>query len=119
MSYCNKTFWGSYFVAVVGFQESTDNAYVQADTTFISPRVGGEIKEVLVKNNQAVQAGQLLLRLDDADYQAKVANALSFTLHPVLGQQKLTLSSVFLNVCINCEACSAEPCIKAIVERAL
>mgnify|MGYP003335122122 CR=1 FL=1 len=61
---------------VVGrFQESTDNAYVQADTTFISPRVGGEIKEVLVKNNQAVQAGQLLLRLDDADYQAKVANA--------------------------------------------
>lgn len=57
------------------FQESTDNAYVQADTTFISPRVGGEIKEVLVKNNQAVKAGQLLLRLDDADYQAKLANA--------------------------------------------
>ncbi len=57
------------------FHESTDNAYVRADTTFITPRVGGEIKQLLVKNNQAVKAGELLLKIDDADYQAKVANA--------------------------------------------
>ena len=28
-----------------------------------------------VKNNQAVKAGDLLLKIEDADYQAKVANA--------------------------------------------
>jgi membrane fusion protein (multidrug efflux system) len=57
------------------FHESTDNAYVRADTTFITPRVGGEVVQLLVKNNQAVKAGDVLLKLDDADYQAKVANA--------------------------------------------
>lgn len=57
------------------FHESTDNAYVRADTTFITPRVGGEVVQLLVKNNQTVKAGDLLLKIDDADYQAKVANA--------------------------------------------
>lgn len=57
------------------FHESTDNAYVRADTTFITPRVGGEVVQLLVKNNQAVKAGDLLLKIDDSDYQAKVANA--------------------------------------------
>ena len=36
------------------FHETTDNAYIRADTTFITPRVGGEIVQLLVKNNQAV-----------------------------------------------------------------
>lgn len=57
------------------FHESTDNAYVRADTTFITPRVGGEVVALLVKNNQAVKAGDVLLKIDHADYQAKVANA--------------------------------------------
>ena len=57
------------------FHETTDNAYIRADTTFITPRVGGEIVQLLVKNNQAVKAGELLLKIEDADYQAKVANA--------------------------------------------
>lgn len=57
------------------FHETTDNAYVRADTTFITPRVGGEVVQLLVKNNQAVKAGDLLLKIDDSDYQAKVANA--------------------------------------------
>lgn len=57
------------------FHESTDNAYIRADTTFITPKVGGEVTQLLVKNNQAVKAGDLLLKIDDADYLAKVANA--------------------------------------------
>ncbi len=57
------------------FHESTDNAYVRADTTFITPRVGGEVVQLLVKNNQAVKAGDLLLKIEDSDYKAKVANA--------------------------------------------
>ncbi len=57
------------------FHESTDNAYVRTDTSFITPRVGGEIVRLPVQNNQPVKAGDLLLKIDDADYQAKVANA--------------------------------------------
>ena len=47
----------------------TDDAYVQADNTLIAPRVSGYISEVLVADNQAVKAGQVLARIDDRDYQ--------------------------------------------------
>ena len=57
------------------FHESTDNAYVRTDVSFITPRVGGEIVQLLVKNNQPVKAGDLLLKIEDVDYRAKVANA--------------------------------------------
>lgn len=57
------------------FHESTDNAYLRADVSYLTPRVGGEVRQLLVKNNQAVKAGDLLLKMDDADYAAKVAQA--------------------------------------------
>jgi membrane fusion protein (multidrug efflux system) len=57
------------------FIESTDNAYIRADITSITPRVGGEIVEVAVQNNQRVNKGDLLLRIDSADYEARLANA--------------------------------------------
>ncbi len=57
------------------FHESTDNAYLRADVSYLTPRVGGEVRQLLVKNNQAVKAGDLLLKIDDADYAAKVAQA--------------------------------------------
>ncbi|MGK9171268.1 HlyD family secretion protein [Inquilinus limosus] len=50
------------------FQESTDDAYVKADSTIIAPKVSGYIAEVLVQDNQAVAAGQKLARIDDRDY---------------------------------------------------
>ncbi len=55
--------------------ETTDNAFVQADTTLVSPQVSGTVVEVLVADNQAVEAGQVLVRLDDADARAKLAEA--------------------------------------------
>jgi len=55
--------------------ESTDNAYVRADITAITPRISGEIVEVAVRNNQAVRKGDLLARIDPRDYEAKLANA--------------------------------------------
>jgi membrane fusion protein (multidrug efflux system) len=57
------------------FHESTDNAYVRADVSYLTPRAGGEVVQLLVKNNQPVKAGELLLKIDDADYQARVAQA--------------------------------------------
>lgn len=55
--------------------ESTDNAFVHADTTSVSPQIDGYVVEVLVADNQRVQAGQVLLRLDDRDAKAGVAQA--------------------------------------------
>jgi len=55
--------------------EATDNAFVQADTTQVSPQIEGYVVEVLVKDNQRVEAGQVLVRLDDADARAELAQA--------------------------------------------
>ena len=53
----------------------TDDAYVQADKTLVAPKVRGLVAEVYVRDNQLVQAGQPLLRLDPEEYDARVAAA--------------------------------------------
>ncbi len=55
--------------------EATDNAFVEADTTLVSPQIDGYVVEVLVRDNQRVQPGQVLVRLDDADAKASLAQA--------------------------------------------
>lgn len=55
--------------------ESTDNAYLQSEVTGIGSKLSGYISEVLVTDNQAVKAGQLIARLDDREYRTKVAEA--------------------------------------------
>ncbi|RDU95814.1 HlyD family secretion protein [Trinickia dinghuensis] len=55
--------------------ESTNDAYVQADFTLVAPRVAGQIADVLVDDNQPVKAGQLLVRIDDRDFQAALQSA--------------------------------------------
>lgn len=47
----------------------TDNAYVAGHIHLVSARVSGTILEVLVDENQSVDAGQLLARLDPSDLQ--------------------------------------------------
>lgn len=54
---------------------STDNAYVRGDVTPISPKVSGYIIDVAVRDNQAVKAGDILFRIDDRDYRARVDQA--------------------------------------------
>lgn len=50
--------------------QTTDDAFVSADFTLISPKVSGFVGEILVDDNQPVKAGQLLARIDNQDYQA-------------------------------------------------
>lgn len=57
------------------FLEETDDAYVGGDVTVIGPKVPGYLTEVLVIDNQAVHAGDLLARIDDRDYRAVLAKA--------------------------------------------
>lgn len=53
----------------------TDNAYVKADKVPVSAEVSGTVREVLVDENQSVNAGQPLFRLDPAPFQVAVAKA--------------------------------------------
>ena len=67
--------FGVYWYNTGRFQQSTDDAYVRADMSAITPRVGGEILAVHVVDNQAVRKGDVLIEIDPRDYAAKVANA--------------------------------------------
>jgi membrane fusion protein (multidrug efflux system) len=57
------------------YLETTDDAYVKADSTLISPKVSGYIAQVLVGDNQPVKAGQLLARIDDRDFKTALDQA--------------------------------------------
>ncbi|WP_394155171.1 HlyD family secretion protein [Loktanella salsilacus] len=50
------------------FMVETDDAYVTADVTLISSRLQGYVAEVPVRENATVQAGDVLVKLDDGDY---------------------------------------------------
>jgi len=67
--------FGWSYWTVGRFQVSTDDAYVQADTTVIAPKVSGYLRDVLVADNQPVKAGQALARIDDRDYEVAVEQA--------------------------------------------
>jgi multidrug resistance efflux pump len=58
-----------------GRYEQTDNAYVRGQTTIISPQVSGYVAAVPVKDFDNVGAGQVLIRIEDSIYSAKVAQA--------------------------------------------
>jgi membrane fusion protein (multidrug efflux system) len=62
--------YGAYWWTTARFIQSTDDAYLQADQVTIAPRVSGYVSAVLVGDNQPVQAGQPLVRIDPANYQA-------------------------------------------------
>ncbi|HZP67471.1 MAG TPA: HlyD family secretion protein [Rudaea sp.] len=55
---------GAYFYLTGGRYVSTDNAYVQSDHVTVAPQVGGRVVDVLVRENQAVKAGDVLFRID-------------------------------------------------------
>jgi membrane fusion protein, multidrug efflux system len=64
-----------YYFTTGRYLESTDDAYVKADSTIIAPKVSGYIAEVLVADNQPVKAGQLLARIDDRDFRTALNQA--------------------------------------------
>ena len=56
-------------------RESTDDAEVDGHLIPVSSRVSGTIAEVLVRDNEHVKAGQMLVKLDPADYDVALAQA--------------------------------------------
>jgi membrane fusion protein (multidrug efflux system) len=54
---------------------STDNAYVQQDKVSVSAQVAGNIVEVAVRENQHVDKGDLLFRIDPEPFRIAIAQA--------------------------------------------
>ncbi|HVT74212.1 MAG TPA: HlyD family secretion protein [Lacunisphaera sp.] len=55
--------------------ETTDSAFIDGHRVTVAAQVAGRVAGVLVDDNQRVEAGQLLLRLDPADFQVKLDQA--------------------------------------------
>ena len=63
------------FYLLGGRYEGTDDAYVQAASVSISANVAGRVRELAVRDNQAVHRGEVLFRLDDAPFRIAVEEA--------------------------------------------
>ena len=55
--------------------QSTENAYVRGQVTFISPQVNGYLTSVEVLDYQPVHRGQVIMTIDDRIYKQKVHQA--------------------------------------------
>jgi membrane fusion protein (multidrug efflux system) len=55
--------------------ESTDDAFVEGRVVQMSPRVAGHVAKLLVTDNQHVEAGQVLVEIDDRDFRARLDQA--------------------------------------------
>lgn len=66
---------GAWYYWQRGAYETTDNAFIEGAIIQISPRVFGQVLRVHVEDNQHVNRGDLLVELDPADYEARLAEA--------------------------------------------
>jgi membrane fusion protein (multidrug efflux system) len=66
---------GLHWWFVGRFVQSTDDAYVKADISVITPRIAGEVRAVRVNDYQNVRRGDVLVEIDRADYTARVVSA--------------------------------------------
>jgi membrane fusion protein (multidrug efflux system) len=67
--------WGAWAWHRSTIEVSTDDAYVDGMISPVSAKVSGHVVELLVNDNTAVRAGDVLLRVDPRDYEAKRAQA--------------------------------------------
>jgi len=63
--------YGAYWAIALRYWQSTDDAYVSGNVVQITPQISGTVVAIGADDTQFVKAGELLVRLDQAD--AKVA----------------------------------------------
>jgi membrane fusion protein (multidrug efflux system) len=56
-------------------KQTTTDAYVTTDSTFVAPKIAGNISQVLVDDNQYVKKGELLATIDNRDFVVAIASA--------------------------------------------
>ena len=62
-----------FFIHDALMYQSTDDAYVETTTVQVAPRVEGQITDVYITDNQRVKEGDLVAKIDPADYEIKLA----------------------------------------------
>src|SRR6476646_2214022 len=67
--------YGTYWYFVGRHFETTNDAYLGADSVTVAPKVAGYVTEVAVADNQRVKAGDVLVRIDPRDYQTALDSA--------------------------------------------
>lgn len=90
----------AYFINDVLTYQSTDDAYVETTTVSVAPKVSGQIVEVLITDNQRVNEGDLVARIDDTDYKIKVDQMTAQYERALLNQQnaKANLNAANTNI---------------------
>ncbi len=66
---------GAYYLWFVAPYESTDDAFIEGRLKPVVPQVAGRVEKVLVRDNQFVNAGDLLVQIDPSYYVAKLDQA--------------------------------------------
>ena len=62
------------YITSIMFQ-STDDAYIESHLVQISPKVSGQVVDVFVDDNQKVNEGDTVIKIDDTDYKVRLAQA--------------------------------------------
>lgn len=78
-----------YSIYVWMNSQTTDNAYVDGNITFVSPQVMGVVEQINFVENQKVKKGDVLVKINDIDYKAQLSVATND-----LALQKITLDSI-------------------------
>jgi membrane fusion protein (multidrug efflux system) len=93
--------YGTYWYLVGRFYETTNDAYLSADSVTVAPKVSGYVVELNVQDNQAVKQGDVLARIDPRDYQTAVdaaaadlesAEATAANIDALLTEQQSTIA---------------------------
>lgn len=118
---------GIAYYAGVG-KETTDDAQIEGHVAYVAPHVAGQVKRVLVKDNQHVKAGDVLVELDDRDLNVRLASARAdlaaakATLHSSETQLAVTKKSVDSNLVVArgglAQAASVQGTTRASIDQA-
>ena len=68
---------GAAWIALPKATVTTEDAYLQADSSTVAPKVRGLVAEVLVDHNQPVRRGQPLVRIDSEEFDARTQAAVA------------------------------------------
>jgi membrane fusion protein, multidrug efflux system len=66
---------GYLYIDYAGHFQSTDDAFIAARQSSLAPKVSGYIAAVPVTDNQHVEAGDVIARIDDRDYRTALEQA--------------------------------------------
>ena len=109
-------------------KETTDDAQIEGHVAYVAPHVGGQVKRVLVKDNQQVKAGDILVELDARDLNVRLASAKAdlaaakASLHSSETQLAVTKKSVDSNLVVArggmAQAASVQGTARASIDQA-